>query len=80
MFSDKWTLFFCLVVCVVCLFGIYRLQAAPQLPERPAPTPQGSEVTQPPRTTFSESIDSDFYQTIIRNNLFAPLGTDLYHF
>ena len=27
--------------------------------------------------TFADSIDSDFYQTIIRNNLFAPLGTVL---
>ena len=26
---------------------------------------------------FADSIDSDFYQTIIRNNLFAPLGTVL---
>lgn len=29
------------------------------------------------RTAISESIESDFYQTIIRNNLFAPLGTVL---
>ena len=27
--------------------------------------------------SFADSIDSDFYQTIIRNNLFAPLGTVL---
>ena len=32
----------------------------------------------PPYTqTFDDSIDSDFYQTIIRNNLFSPLGTVL---
>ena len=27
--------------------------------------------------TFADSIDSDFYQTIIKKNLFAPLGTVL---
>ncbi len=27
--------------------------------------------------SFADSIDRDFYQTIIRNNLFAPLGTVL---
>lgn len=27
--------------------------------------------------TFADSMDRDFYQTIIRNNLFAPLGTDV---
>ena len=26
-------------------------------------------------STFADSIDHDFYQTIIRNNIFAPLGT-----
>ena len=67
----------CLVLCVCCLFGIYRLQAEPQPQERP-PTPPPVEVAEPHRTTFSDDISSDFYQTIIKNNLFAPLGTDLH--
>ena len=70
-----------LVLCVGCLLGLYRLQAQPQ-PQEVPPTPQErpppeTEVAEPPRPLFSESIHSDFYQTIIRNNLFAPLGTVL---
>ncbi len=30
------------------------------------------------RQQGQEDLHSDFYQTIIRNNLFAPLGTDLH--
>ena len=73
--------FFCLVLCVGCLLGLYRLQAEPQPqevpPERPQPPQETEGVSEPHRPLFSESIDSDFYQTIIRNNLFAPLGTVL---
>ena len=73
--------FLCLVLCVGCLLGLYRLQAEPQ-PQEVPPTPQErpppeTEVAEPHRPLFSESIHSDFYQTIIRNNLFAPLGTVL---
>ena len=73
--------FFCLVLCVGCLLGLYRLQAEPQ-PQEVPPTPRErpppeTEVAEPHRPLFSESIHSDFYQTIIRNNLFAPLGTVL---
>lgn len=62
-----------------CLFGIYRLQA--QTPR--AATPQAVEVAEPQSDVRGASqpatdIESDFYQTIIRNNLFAPLGTDLH--
>ena len=80
--------FLCLVLCVGCLLGLYRLQAQPQpqeVPptpqERPQPPPERpppeTEVAEPHRPLFSESIHSDFYQTIIDNNLFAPLGTVL---
>ncbi len=66
----------CLVVCVGYLFGIYHLQA--QTPIAAIPPPELVEgVSEPQSTLFSESINSDFYQTIIRNNLFAPLGTVL---
>ena len=74
--GNMFVLCVCLVVCVGCVVGIYHLQAEPQTPV--ATIPQEREgVSEPQRTTFSESIDSDFYQTIIRNNLFAPLGTVL---
>ena len=37
-----------------------------------------ASIQRPPQShTFSDSIESDFYQTIIKNNLFAPLGTVL---
>lgn len=29
------------------------------------------------RSRFENDINTDFYQTIIKNNLFAPLGTEL---
>ena len=81
----------CLVLCLGCLVGIYRLQAktskqrhqeATRLP--PASQPQFPPQAQPRLRTeteslFAEDIHSDFYQTIIKNNLFAPLGTDLHH-
>ncbi len=81
MLTRPFVLFLCLVVCVGCLLGLYRLQAQPQ-PQEVPPTPQErpppeTEVAEPHRLLFSESIHSDFYQTIIRNNLFAPLGTVL---
>jgi len=81
MFFEKWTLFFCLVVCGGCLFGLYRLgETEPQPQERPQP--QVREVTEPQSTVRGVSqpapdINNDFYQTIIDNNLFAPLGTVL---
>ena len=81
MLTRPFVLFFCLVLCVGCLLGIYHLQAQPQPQERPQPPQERPQeragVSQPNRPLFSESIDSDFYQTIIRNNLFAPLGTVL---
>lgn len=81
----------CLVVCLGGLFGMYRIQAktnkqrhqeATRLP--PASQPQFQLQAQPRLRTkteslFAEDINSDFYQTIIRKNLFAPLGTDLHH-
>ena len=77
--GDPWTFGLCLVVCVGCVVGIYRLQAQTPI----APTPQPQEVAEPHRDVRFVSdpatdIESDFYQTIIRNNLFAPLGTDLH--
>ena len=81
MSFEKFLFFFCLVVCVGCLFGIYRLQAQPQRSgELGVPTQERPETTEDSETRgtlFSESIESDFYQTIIKNNLFAPLGTVL---
>ena len=79
MFLRPFGLFLCLLLCVCCLFGIYHLQAEPQPQEIP-PTPQGREVAEPQSNVRLVSepatdISSDFYQTIIRKNLFAPLGT-----
>ena len=68
----------CLLLCVCSLFGIYRLQAEPQ-ETQPTPT----EVSETPSDVRFASdpqsdVSSDFYQTIIDNNLFAPLGTNLH--
>ena len=39
--------------------------------------PETRQASQTEKKPFSEDISGDFYQTIIRNNLFAPLGTVL---
>ena len=39
--------------------------------------PETQKASQTEKKPFSEDISGDFYQTIIRNNLFAPLGTVL---
>ena len=81
MFFKNGTFLVCLIYILCCLFGLYCLQAqAPKRfaapPSTAAPGPLESRVFVE-RDAFSESIDSDFYQTIIQNNLFAPLGTVL---
>ena len=79
MFLRPLFLLMCVLLCVCCLFGLYRLQAETPRAARPQPQEVAephSDVTFPSR--FAESdISSDFYQTIIKNNLFAPLGTVL---
>ena len=69
----------CLLLCVCSLFGLYRLQAAPQETQ---PTPTEVSETQSDDVRFASppqsDVRSDFTQTIIRNNLFAPLGTNLH--
>ena len=83
MFREAFVLCVCLVVCLGCFVGLYHLQAETPIAPRP-PTPQEREVAEPQRDMRFVSepettdINSDFYQTIIRNNLFAPLGTDLH--
>ena len=74
----------CLLL-VGCLFGnLDRLQETDPQPQEIPPTPRFPvEVVAPQSDVGSlvlsePDIDSDFYQTIIRNNLFAPLGTDLH--
>ena len=58
-------------LCYVCVFLVVVL----------FPKVCGAPITQPPIAIAVEDslrgIESDFYQTIIQNNLFAPLGTDL---
>lgn len=81
----------CLVLCLGCLVGIYHLQAeigsqagprtAPSLLPASQPTFQRQEERRLRTETaslFTDDIHSDFYQTIIRNNLFAPLGRNLH--
>ena len=52
-------------------------------PYSASPVPTGdvaavASIQRPPHShAFSDSIESDFYQTIIKKNLFAPLGTVL---
>ncbi|MCY3722021.1 MAG: hypothetical protein OXG97_07350 [Candidatus Poribacteria bacterium] len=74
------------MLCVCCLLGIYRLQAQTPIAPRP-PTPQErpqpadvSDVKSTVRVVSQDPTDisSEFYQTIIKNNLFAPLGTNLH--
>ena len=45
--------------------------------KRSASVAPGGGPLPSPTQPFADSIDSDFYQTIIRKNLFAPLGTVL---
>ena len=78
MFLRPFGLGLCLVLCVGCLFGLYHLQAEPPR----APRPQTTEVAEPQSdvrvaSETATDINSDFYQTIIKKNLFAPLGTVL---
>lgn len=70
----------CLVVLFCSLVGFSRRDAQTQgLPETAALTEIASvEVAEVDSDLFSGSIDSDFYQTILKNNLFAPLGTNLH--
>ena len=86
MLTRPFVLCLCVLLCVVCFVGIYRRQSEPRpqevppTPQERPPTPlirQTEGVSEPHRRLFSESIESDFYQTIIDNNLFAPLGTVL---
>ncbi len=87
MFFKNETFLVCLVCLLCCVLGLYCLQAATQ-----KPTQAIKRFAVPPSTTdpgllesrifvendtFSATLDSDFYQTILKNNLFAPLGTVL---
>lgn len=86
MFSRPLGVVLSLVLCVCCLFGnLYRLQAQPPTTARPPtpPTPPPTAVAAPQSNVRVASenatdIKSEFYQTILRNNLFAPLGTVLH--
>lgn len=83
MFLRPFGLFLCLLLCVCCLFGIYRLQAAPQTQMPTQERPQEKAGVSQPQSNVrvasqpATDINSDFYQTIIKKNLFAPLGTVL---
>ena len=57
-------------LCYVCVFLVVLFPKVCGAPTTQAPTAVAVEA---PLT----GIESDFYQTIIQNNLFAPLGTDL---
>ena len=79
MYIRKFGFVLCLLLCVCCLFGLYRLQAQTPI----APRPQERDVAETKSDVGFASdpesdVPSDFTQTIIRNNLFAPLGTNLH--
>ena len=61
---------------VVC-FG-FLLRTHPQTPEKRTPTrtrnTQYRKTVSTPQETLTDSQKSDFYRTIIDNNLFRPLG------
>ena len=79
-----------LILCFLCGLVIYFRQQSEPL-SRDAPNParpvsvddapgdgMPAAIQFPSHTnTFADSIEGDFYQAIIRNNLFAPLGTVL---
>ena len=90
MSIGKFFFVLCLLLCVCCLFGIYRLQAQPQRPPTTETTETQSDVgfaskaQSDVRSTrkssheeSSSDASADFTQTIIEKNLFAPLGTVL---
>ena len=75
-----------LILCFLCGLVIYfRQQSEPVSPGPLNTAARASQASAVPAVghlpshpqPFADSIDSDFYQTIIRNNLFAPLGTVL---
>ena len=94
MFFRTYRLWLSLLLISCCLVGFYYLQAdtgsAPSetsvSDSRRLGSPDGilphSPLRQgnaPPLSEkFHNDLNSDFYQTIIKNNLFAPLGTDLH--
>ena len=67
-------------LCVVILacggVGLYHLRAQPPAIPPPQEVTETQTVSRPSQT-WRDEPHSDFYQTIIRNNLFAPLGTVL---
>lgn len=78
MFIRPFGLVLCLLLCVCGLFGLYRLQAQPQETQ---PTPTEITETKSDVGFASEApsdVHRDFTQTIISNNLFARLGTNLH--
>ena len=86
MYLRPFRLGVCLVLCVGGLLGLYRLQAETRKARHQETThlPPASQSQRQPRLDpkteplFADDLHRDFYQTIIRNNLFAPLGTDLH--
>lgn len=83
MFFKRWRFRVYVMLVLCCFFGLYCLQAQLQARKRfPAPQSTAAPGSLESRIfvesdTFSATLDSEFYQTIIQNNLFAPLGTDL---
>lgn len=86
MFFKRWRFDVCVVLVICCPLGLYCLQAQPEesteaikrfaVLSKAAPRPLESDVFVE-GDAFSGTLDGEFYQTIIQNNLFAPLGTDL---
>ena len=80
LFSARKLLLLVLVVCSVAVFLIVSfytppLQTRPQKPVNSKSTEFPFDSTQPRRKTEPVRFqDTDFYRTIIDNNLFRPLG------
>lgn len=77
MFSRPSLLALCLVLCACSVVGLYHLHAQPQARRQAQETDTEPHSIQSPSQPSQSDVTSDFYQTIIDNNLFAPLGTDL---
>ena len=89
MFSRTYRLWLSLLLIGCCLVGFYYRQVKTDLPPMEQVFSAAEETVSTRemvnlsaenakhRSLFENDINTDFYQTIIDNNLFAPLGTVL---
>lgn len=77
MFSCLTLRALCLVILACCGVGLSQRQAQPKAIPQAQETDTQTQSVARSSGTWRDEPNADFYQTIIKNNLFAPLGTDL---